>query len=123
MGRFVAERKAADLFEGVQGALFGFFGRESHIQRAEGCVFEDGGHEELVVAVLEDDADTAAEDGERAFFDGCAVEQELPFHGEEDAAEVVEQGRFARTVAADEGDRFPRFDAEADVFQGGVPSG
>ena len=52
-------RKAADA-SGVQGghhALPDLLRRQAEVQRPEGDVVEDGGVEQLVVAVLEDDAD------------------------------------------------------------------
>jgi hypothetical protein len=46
--------------------------REAEVERAEGDVFANGGHEELVVGVLEDEPDAGAEVVDRLVVDGDA---------------------------------------------------
>ena len=61
MRGLVGEREGAHLPERIVHPLPDPVGRQPEVQGPEGDVVEDGRHEELVVGVLEDDADLPAD--------------------------------------------------------------
>ena len=87
------------------------------MERAEGDVFEDGGHEELIVGVLKDIADFAADIGEGVVGEGDAADAEVAFAADE-AGEVEQKRCFAGAVGAEDGDGFPGGELEVDAAEG-----
>ena len=69
-GLSLFESGEADGVEGLGDAVVDFFFGEAHVDGAEGDVVVDGGAEELVVGVLEDEADEGADAAEVFARDG-----------------------------------------------------
>jgi hypothetical protein len=99
------------------GSGFGFRTGEARLEGAEGDVIEDGGKEELVVGVLEEEADFAAKSGEVGGGDGEVADVEFAF-ASEDSIEVEEEGGFAGAVGAEDGDAFGLVEMEVDSAEG-----
>ena len=115
--RLVGERKGAHPAKRRVNLLPDPVGRQPEIQGAEGDVVEDGRHEELVVGVLEDDADLPAD-----LLPGLLPERNLPDrHGprrrKQVTVHVEEQRRLPRAVRADDADRLAVGDQERNSFQ------
>jgi hypothetical protein len=122
MGEAVIEACQANLGEAFRDAC-GDFGRvEAELLGSEGDVFEDGGAEELIVGVLEEEADLAA-DGIEVVADGGLAEDAdgavLGGFFREQAVEMEQQGGLAGAVGADEADALVLGDGEADAAEGG----
>src|SRR5262245_22944339 len=96
-----------------------FVRRQAEVERAEGDVVEDGGVEQLLVAVLKDDTEAG---GQLAAVGRLgrveAGDAHRPGRGRQDAGQAQEQGRLAGPVAADEADVFTGRDGEVNVRQG-----
>ena len=82
-------------------AAFDLLGRQAHVRGTEGHVLLDRRHEELVVGVLEDDADGLADDRQRPGRDGDAAHDDPPLGRQQQPVGVQQQGRLAGAVGAD----------------------
>ena len=94
------------------------FPAQAEVGRAEGDVLPDPGHEQLVVRVLEDDPDAAADLGEIRPGDRQAGDGDRAGAGGQDAVEVEDQGGLARAVGAEQRHPFPGVDVQVDTEQG-----
>ena len=93
-------------------------GRQAEVQRAEGHVVEHRGVEELVVAVLEDDADAGRQPatlGRVARIE--AADLKRPRLRRDHAGQAQEQTRFARAIGADQADALAGRDLERNAVQ------
>ncbi|CAM5295258.1 hypothetical protein SHIRM173S_02535 [Streptomyces hirsutus] len=87
-------------------------------RRTERHVLPHGRHEELVVRVLEDDADPAPDLGHVPLADGQSGDGDGAGAAGQDAVEVQHQGRLAGAVRAEQRDPLAARDREADAEQG-----
>ena len=110
-----------DEFQKVAGALVDFLARETLEVQGEGDVF-DAGERGEEVEELKNEADfVAAKAGEVIVGeggDGLAVDADFARGGAIEAADQVEQGGFAGTGRAHNGNHFAAFDAEVDGVKG-----
>jgi len=90
---------------------------EVHVERAEGYVVEDGGHEELVVRVLEDEPHLQAHLFQPAVVHGDAADRHSP-GAVQQAVQVQKQRGLAGPVRADQGHPFARRNGQAYAPQG-----
>ncbi len=74
--------------QGTLDAMVDVCLRDAHVDGAEGDVFAHGGAEELVVGVLEDEADGGADALDRGRLHGRAVDGDAAVATTEDAVEV-----------------------------------
>jgi hypothetical protein len=122
MGGAAFKAGEADAIEAFAGAGGDIGGGQAELFGAEGDVFEHGGAEELVVGVLEEEADLAADAGEVGGGGGLAEDADgavvIGVIGEQ-AVEVEKKGGFAGAVGADKPDAFAFGDGEGDVTEGG----
>ena len=94
------------------------------LERREGQFIPDGRHEQLHIAILENQADPAAElkvEGilqEGLFGQRFPESQHRPLAGKIKPIQNFEQGAFTGTVRTQDGQPFPRPDGQADVVQG-----
>ena len=91
-------------------------GLEALVERAEGDVFVHGGHEELVVGVLEDQPDAGADVVQRVAGDGEPGDLEHALAGHQ-AVEVVHEGGLAGPVGAEQRDALAVLDVQVDAAQ------
>ena len=97
---------------------------QAEVVRTEGNVFADRRHEELVVGILEDDADFATHSSERFLvrrvdaFTGNLDETVL---GGVDAVHVHDERGLPRAIRAEQRDAFTLFDHEIHAVQRLVP--
>ena len=77
-----------------------------------------GPFEELVVGVLEDEAHDRGEAIDGRVLDGFAVDHDAPFGGPEESDEVLDQGRLARAVLAEDRHRFAGLDRKGHALEG-----
>ena len=115
--RAVGEVGDAHRAQGLHDPRVELGAAQPEVGRPERHVVAHGGHEQLVVGVLEDDADPASHleqvrAGDRQPRDGDASRA-----GREDAVEVQHQGRLARAVGAEQGDPLPRVHVQVDPEQ------
>ena len=93
----------------------------SQLLGTEGHVLGDGGTEQLVVGILENQTDLASDGSEVGAGDGLARYQHASIVGRlfgQEAIQVEEQGRLARPVGSHEADALAAADLEADPAQG-----
>lgn len=90
---------------------------EPEVRRAEGDVPADRGHEELVVGVLEDDADPSADLAEVVVVDGQAVHDDAAGVGTQDPVEVQHEGGLARAVRPEDGEPLARSHPQVQAVQ------
>ncbi len=93
-------------------------GRVALVDGAKGDVVEDGGGEELVIGILEDEADGGADGAQVLLVDGQPTGVDLTSLRQQQAVEVEKQGGLAGTVGADQGDFLAGLDLEGDVREG-----
>ncbi len=91
--------------------------------RAEGDVLADGRHEELVVGVLEDDADLAADLGHVGAADREPGDGDGARASGEDAVQVQDEGGLAGAVRAEQGDPLAAPDGQVHPEEGLVAVG
>ena len=113
----------AEVIECLTGPALGVGGRVSVVEGAEGDVFEEGRQEELVVGVLEHEADPAADVPGGVVLDGGPVDVDAAGLGEEEPVEVEEEGALPRAVGAEERHALAWLDREGQVAQDGLPTG
>ena len=90
---------------------------EAEVGRAEAHVLADRAHEQLVVGVLEHDADPAPDLGDVVLGDRQPADGDAPGAGDEDAVEVQHQRGLAGAVGAEQGDALALVDVEVDAEQ------
>lgn len=118
----------ADGVEGFEDTGADFPLIEAEIEGAEGNVFHDSGAKELVVRVLKEKSDTAADflkvtgnDGESG--DSHGGSRGCAGSAGEETIEVHEEGGLAGPVGAEEGDAFGGGKREGDLLQGCLSGG
>ncbi len=89
----------------------------AQVDRAEGHVVAHGGHEQLVVGVLEDDADPAPDFPQRRLADAQAVHGHRAGPRGQRAVQVQHQGRLAGPIGPEDGHPLPRGDVQVDPEQ------
>ena len=93
---------------------------------AESHILADGRREELVVGVLEQEADLAADAEQVGLDDRQAVDEHGGLIGRrlrQDAVQMKQKRRFSGAVRADQSDGLALRDAEGDIFEGGPAVG
>ena len=91
---------------------------QPEVGRPEGDVGAHVGHEELVVGVLEDDPDAAADLGARARGQLEAADADRPVAALEHPVELQDERRLAGAVGAEDRDALADRDAQVDAGQG-----
>ena len=99
-------------------AVLDLFAREPEVERAEGDVLAHGRHEQLVVGVLEDQADAGAQVLGVVLADDQAGDLEAPAPLQQ-RVEVEHQRRLAGAVGTEDGDALAVGDVEVDACQAG----
>jgi hypothetical protein len=107
----------ADGGEGPGDPLVELGAGEAEVGGPEGHVLADGGHEELVVGVLEDDAHAPAHLGDVGVVDAEAVDPDGAGGGPQDAVEVEHQRGLAGPVGPEDGDALAGRDGQVHVPQ------
>lgn len=113
MGGLVPQMGRSGLGQGGLDTGVEVASSQPHVHRPEGDVFLDGGHEKLVIGVLEDDPEFSADIFQigvmytKTFNFDCSLKSEKSGQGEE-------QGAFSRPVRSDECDFFTGLNFEAD---------
>ena len=92
--------------------------RHAHVERPEGHVLEDGGAEELVVRVLEDEANLGADPLHALPIDEHSADPHGAVGGGVDPVEVEHEGALAGAVRADERHLLAPRDPQVDAPQG-----
>jgi hypothetical protein len=113
----------ADGVEGAEDAPVELGTAQPEIGRAECDVVTHCRHEQLVVGILEDDADPPADLGEVTLDDGEAGDAHLAVRGEVDAVQVQYERGLARTVGPEERHLLAGLDREVDAEQRVMPVG
>ena len=98
-------------------ALLELVAAEAEVGRAEADVGADRAHEQLVVGVLEDDADPAADLGDVVLGDREAADRDAARAGGQDAVEVQHQRGLAGAVGAEQRDPLALVDVEVDAVE------
>ncbi len=91
--------------------------RDAHVQRTEGHVVEDGGGEELVIGILEDEPDLTPDAPHRRAIDDRAPDAHDPMRRGVDPVEVQHQRRLAGAVRAHQGHLLAATDAQVHAAQ------
>ena len=119
MGRLVKQTGKIDrrdaFFHPLPHDLF----RQSLVHGTEGDVVEQGVAEEVIVRVLKEHADAAAQFGQRSFGKFFPPVGEGALLGQKEAVQVSGQGRLAGAVAADQGYPVAFVYLERDITQTG----
>ena len=107
----------ADQVEGVHHPAVELRAREPEVRRPEPDVGPHRAHEQLVVGVLEDDADPAPDLAQVLARHRQAADRDLPAPGREDAVEVQHERGLAGAVGPQERDPLTLLDPEIDAVQ------
>ncbi len=119
----VLELRHADPFEGPVDALLQLRPLESGRRGTEGHVLADRRHEQLVVRVLEHDADPASDLGHVPLAHGQPGDVHGTRAAGQDAVEVEHEGRLAGAVRAEQRDPLAAREGEVHAEQGLVAVG
>ena len=119
IGRPVAEMFHPDPSKGGKHALLHLFGREAKVERTKGDVLKHRWHEQLVVRVLENHPNRAADVPEGGLGEGKIADAHCAALRRERAVEMEQQGRFAGPVGPDHGHRLAVMDAKGDAAHRG----
>ena len=92
-------------------------GRESEVARPEVQLGLNAAAEQLVVRVLEHEADGGRDPVDGYAGHARAGDPNVTFGGGEEAVQVLHEGRLARSVLADDGDGLAGWDVEVDPAQ------
>ncbi len=92
-------------------------GRQPHVDRPESDVLLDGGGEELIVGVLEDDADAAENFPVLYALHRFAIEKNPPQGGAQQTVEMLDEGRLAAAVGAEDRQKLPPPDLQIDPVE------
>ena len=90
---------------------------QAEVARAEGDVLADGGHEQLVVGVLEDDADPPPDLLQVPLGDRQPGDLHAAAPAAQDAVEVQHQGGLAGAVGPEQRDPLAALDAQVDAVE------
>ena len=96
---------------------------QAEVGRAEGDVVAHGGHEQLVVGVLEHDADPPADLGEVGLHHRQPADDHLARPAVVDPVEVEDERGLARPVGPEHGHPLPRPHGEVEAVEGLPPVG
>jgi hypothetical protein len=121
VGGAVGEVGHGDGGEGLFDAVPDFGFGQVELLGAEGDVLGDGGAEELVVRILEEQSDVLSDPWEVFRADVPAEDADLavgPAVFGQDPVDVEEEGGFAGAVGAEQADAFARLNAQADTAEG-----
>ncbi len=121
--RAVLELRHADPLQGPLHALLQLRPLQPGRRGPERHVLPDGRHEELVVRVLEDDADPAPDLGHVPLVHGQPGDPHRAGAAGQDAVEVQHEGRLAGAVRPEQRDPLAARDREVDTEEGLVPVG
>ena len=116
----VGEVGQADFGEGGGDAGGEFGPAQAEVGGAEAHVVGDGGHEQLVVRALEDDADAAADLGEGLPRHLDARDRHVAGGGGEEPGEVEHERGLPGAVGSEDGDAFAGAHLEVDAVEGAV---
>ena len=100
-----------------------FVAGDAEVGRTERHVGADRGHEQLIVGVLEDDADAPADLAEVRLGHGQPADVDSAALGSVDAVEVQDQGGLAGAIRAEYGNAFATVDREVDAVERDMPVG
>ena len=121
--RPVGELGHAHLCQGLEHPGVELVAAQPEVARPERHVVADRRHEQLVVGVLEDDADAAPDLGEVVLGDGQAGHRDGAGPGGQDAVEVQHERGLAGAVRAQHGDPFAAVHVEVHAEERLVPVG
>ena len=112
----------AHRIQGGDDAALDFGALQAHVQRSERDVLAHRRHEQLVIRVLEDQADVSADlpQRPRADRDACDLDFAL---AQQEAVEAQHQGRLAGAVRAEHGDPLAVRHVQLDAVQRQVAVG
>ena len=113
--RLVPERKSVDHGQGRVDPLPDARFIQSEVERAEGDIVENRRHEELIIRILQNDADLFADLLPGFGGHGKIADRHRSLLRQQTAVEVLQKRRFSRTVGADDADRLPVDNSEADA--------
>ncbi len=117
MRRAVGVLGHADRLERLQHPALELGTAQAEVLGPEGDVLADGAHEQLVVGVLEHDADAAADLEQVLLGHRQARDRDAAQAGHQDAVEVQHQRGLAGTVRTEQGDPLSLVDVEVDAVQ------
>jgi hypothetical protein len=112
-----------DRREGPLDAIVDLVGRQAEVDRPERDVVEDGRAEELVVGILEDQADLGTDRLDGRPVHDAATDPDRPVPGREDPVELEHERTLARPVGTDERDLLAARDAQVQAAQRLEPVG
>ena len=118
MRHAVGERGHAHRGQGALHAPVHLVPGQAHVERPERHVVEDGGAEELVVRVLEHEANLGADAADGVLADRHPGDPHRAVLGPERAVELEHQRALAGAVRADQGHLLAGRDPEVDAAQG-----
>jgi len=99
IGRLIERIHHAHLGESGTRTSRGLFGSEAQIQRSEGDVFQNAGHEKLIVRVLEDDSNLLPDLLQRLLFKRQATDFDLAAPVEQ-SVQMKDEGGFTGAIRA-----------------------
>ena len=101
----------------LRDTAFDLFGFESHVRGAEGHVFFDSGHEELIVRILKHQSHRLSHQRQRPARELDPTHDHHPLRGRQQSVGVQQQGRFPGSVRPHQSDLLPVRDAERDAAE------
>lgn len=99
----VLEVVCSDCFQGHVDTAVYFAVGQSHVDRAECDIVGHGGHEQLVVGVLEHESDCLAYARQGLWGDGNVADYDLALGGGEESVHVEHESRLSGTVGSYDG--------------------
>lgn len=116
----VRQVRNGKLREGFVGAGGDFRFREAQIAGAECDVLANGLRHELIVGILENQPDAAADGGEIAALDGDAIHEDASAPDGDEPENALEEGGFTGAIAAEQGNggRLRGVDREREIAHG-----
>ncbi len=123
VGRLADQIEQADLLQGPLGGDLRLPGRQPLVAGAEGDILQQAVAEQLIVRVLEEQADLQPGLSEMRPLQGPALVEDLAPVGPQQAAQLFDQGRLAGAVVPHQRQPVTGSDRKVDSLQGLVPAG
>lgn len=117
IGRAVSEMFGADALESGSDATFDLVKGKTEIQGAKGDIIPHRRHEELIVRILKEHADSTPHLREQLLAEGKIPDLHGPALRGKITVEMQQQGRFPGAVGTDNGHGFAMFDTKRDPLQ------